>query len=199
MDMSQDVLQSLVWADYRLAVLFTVILPLILLIWAFVQKSDSIQHLLLIYWRVASLLMITVYLLIGNLPLSFIASLMAAVLIPLSLWFWIDLNDEIEDQPMKPLKLAFLAWRWAVTVYSAVGAIVTLPFLQCAISKQQLATPFCQVWREPPLMYKEYFHAGSTNSYLGLFGIIGLMIYVAYLAYFVFVRLSKQGRSAIQQ
>ena len=97
-------LENFVWADYRLAVLFTVFLPLILLIWAFVQKNESIQRLLTIYWRVASLLMITVYLMIGGLTFSFITGLMARILIPLSLWFWEDLNEEIREQPNSALR-----------------------------------------------------------------------------------------------
>ncbi len=35
-----------IWTDYRLAVLFMVVIPLILLIWAFVQKVEGIQRLL---------------------------------------------------------------------------------------------------------------------------------------------------------
>jgi hypothetical protein len=197
--MSQDLLQSLVWMDYRLAVLFTVILPLVLLIWAFVQKMDAMQHLLIIYWRVASLLMITVYLLIGNLPISMMASLLARVLIPVGLWFWVDLNEEIDDFPATPLKLTFTSWRWAVSVYCTLGAIATIPLLQCSLSREAFAAPFCQVWRQPPLLYKEYFHAGSAPGFLGFLGIVGLIAYVLYFGYFVLVRLGKQGRSAIQQ
>ena len=33
---------------------------------------------------------------IGGFGISFISSLMARILIPISLWFWVDLNDEIE-------------------------------------------------------------------------------------------------------
>lgn len=197
--MSQKILESLVWMDYRLAVLFTVFIPLTLLVWAVVQKAEAIQHVLVIYWRVASLLMVTVYLLIGNLPISFLSAFMARVLIPVSLWFWVDLNEEIEEQRFSPLKLAFNAWRWAVTVYSALGAIAQLSTLQCGISRAAFEGAFCQTWRNPPLLYKQIFHAGSTEGYLGLFGIIGLIIYLLYLTYFVFFRLSRQGRSAIQQ
>ena len=75
--MSQPLLQSLIWTDYRLAVLFTVILPLLLLIWAFAQKAEAIQRLMMIYWRVSSLLAITVYLLIGSHPIGFITGLFA--------------------------------------------------------------------------------------------------------------------------
>ncbi|MBD3882638.1 DUF3177 family protein [Phormidium tenue FACHB-886] len=197
--MSQDLLRSLVWMDYRLAILFTVILPLVLLIWAAVQKAEAIQRLLIIYWRVASLLAITVYLMIGNLPVSFVASVLARLLIPVSLWFWVDLNDEIQDQRRSRLKLVFTAWRWAVSVYCVLGAVATIPFLQCALSRETFATPFCQVWLDPPFGYKAFFHAGSKPEFLGFLGIVALGIYVLYLGYFVLVRLGKQGRSATEQ
>ncbi|TAE55149.1 MAG: DUF3177 family protein [Nostocales cyanobacterium] len=187
-----------VWMDYRLALLFTLLIPVILLIWAFVQKSDAIQRLLTIYLRVASLAAFTVYLFIGGLPISFISALMARILIPISLWFWVDLNDEIEYLPKSPLKLMFTSWRWAMTVYSVLGAISLLPFLSCTFSETAFKTPFCAVWREAPLMFKDYFHYNSKPGFLGFLGIIGLVIYVAYLSYFVFVKLGKHGRSATQ-
>lgn len=197
--MSQQLLQSLVWMDYRLAVLFTVLLPLILLIWAFVQQSEAIQRLLIIYWRVASLLAITVYLMIGNVPLSFISGILARILIPVSLWFWVDLNEEIDEQRQTPLKLSFTAWRWAVSFYSLLGAIASIPFLQCAFSTTTFQTSFCQAWLQPPLGYKNLIHAGYTNGFLGFLGVTGLIIYLLYFGYFVLVRLAKQGRSAVEQ
>lgn len=192
-----ELLQSLVWMDYRLAVLFTVVLPLILLVWAFVKKSEGLQLLLTIYWKVASLLMITVYLMIGGFSIGFISGLMARILIPLSLWFWEDLNEEIREQPNSLLRFAFVSWRWAVTIYNSIGAIAVAFFLPCAFSREQLSSVQCQTWLEPPLLYKAYFHADYTNGFLGFFGIVGLIIYMAALGYFVFVRLRRQGRSAI--
>lgn len=197
--MSQELLRSLVWMDYRLAVLFTVLLPLVLLIWAFVQKAESIQRLLIIYWRVASLLAITVYLMIGGLPVSFVSGILARLLIPLSLWFWVDLNEEIEDQSKSPLKLAFTSWRWAVSIYCLLGAIASIPFLQCAISTETFDSPFCQVWLDPAFGYKNLFHAASKPEFLGFLGIVALVTYVLYLGYFVLVRLGKQGRTAVGQ
>ncbi len=194
---SPSTLARVVWTDYRLAVLFTVFLPLILLVWAFVQKAEAIQRLLGIYWKVASLLMITVYLMIGGFTFSFLAGLMARVLIPLSLWFWEDLNEEIREQPHSPLRFAFIAWRWAVTVYNAAGAVLVAFFLPCAFSKTRFAGEACQTWLQPPLMYKNIFHGGYTNGFLGFFGVLGLVIYLISLGYFVFVRLGRQGRSAM--
>jgi hypothetical protein len=190
-------LEKFVWADYRIAVLFTVFLPLILLIWAFVQKNESIQRLLTIYWRVASLLMITVYLMIGGLTFSFLTGLMARILIPLSLWFWEDLNEEIREQPNSPLRFVFVAWRWAVSLYSFAGALFFAFYIPCAFSRGQFAGAACQTWLQPPLLYKEILHGGYTNGFLAFFGIVGLLIYLLILGYFVFVRLGRQGRSAM--
>jgi hypothetical protein len=191
--------RPLVWMDYRLAVLFMVFIPLVLLIWAFVQKAEAIQRLLTIYWRVSSLLMIALYLLIAALPAGFIADLMARILIPISLWFWVDLNEEIEDQPQGALKFSFNSWRWAISIYSLVGALAQIPSLQCAVSKNVITSSFCRTFLEPPLLFKEYFHANSTPQSLGFIGIVALIVYLSCLIYFVFVKLGKQGRSAIQQ
>lgn len=190
-------LRSLIWLDYRLAVIFTVILPLILLLWALVQKAEAIQRLLTIYWRVSSLLIISVYLLIAAFPVGFVSGIMARILIPISLWFWVDLNEEIADRSAGGLTLSFNAWRWAVSVYCLIGAIATTPFLQCAISASAVSTSFCRAFLEPPLLFKEYFHPNSQPGFLGFLGMVGLIFYVGCLVYFVFFKLSKQGRSAL--
>lgn len=185
--------------DYRLAILFVVIIPLILLVWAFVKGAEAIQRLLIIYWRVASLLGITVYLMIASWPIAFVSGFLSRILIPLSLWFWIDINEEIDDQPQRPLKLALTAWRWAITIYCAIGALGQIPFLSCAFSQGAISTPFCAVWSEPPLLYKQYFHGSYTPQFLGFLGMVGLLIYLLYFSYFVLIRLGKQGRSAMEQ
>ena len=191
--------RSLVWIDYRLALLFTVFIPLTLLIWSWAKKSEAISRLMTIYWRVASLLAITVYLMIAGLSIGFITSLLAKILIPVSLWFWADLNEEIRESPKRSLHLGFTAWRWAVSLYCAIGAVVQLWYVRCAFSPELLNGPACQAWMEPSLVFKDYIHAGLTRGFLGFWGIMGLVIYAAYLGYFVLVKLGRQGRSAISQ
>jgi Protein of unknown function (DUF3177) len=44
-----DLLRSLVWTDFRLAVFFGVLCPLGLLVWAIAKRAKSITHLLIIY------------------------------------------------------------------------------------------------------------------------------------------------------
>lgn len=191
--------RPLIWMDYRLAVLFMVVIPLILLVWVFVQKAEAMQRLLTIYWRVASLLVITVYLFIAALPVGYLTALIARILIPISLWFWVDLNEEIEDQPNQVLKITFNSWRWAITLYSILGAIAQIPNLQCAFVANVTSLPLCQAWLEPSLLFKEYFHHNSRAGFLGFLGIIGLILYVLCLAYFVIFKLGKQGRTAVRQ
>ena len=191
----------LVWMDYKLAVLFNVLLPLILLIWAFVQKNEAMQRLLIIYWRVASLLAIAVYLMIAAIPIGFITGAIARILIPISLWFWRDINEEINDLPARPLKLALTSWRWAITVYSSLGILAQIPFLKCGFSSKEsiLNNPFCRVWLDAPWSYKEIIHPHIGNQgFLGFLGIVGLIAYVLSLGYFVFFKLVKEGRSAME-
>jgi hypothetical protein len=191
--------RSLVWTDYRLALLFAVFIPLTLLIWSWVEKSEAISTLLTIYWRVASLLAVTVYLMIGGFSFSFLTGLLAKLLIPVSLWFWVDLNEEIREQPKRALNLGFNAWRWAITIYCAIAAIAQLAFIRCAFSGAAFKSETCQAWLEPSLMFKSAIHSGLTDGFLGFWGLVGLVIYGLYLGYFVMVKLGRQGRSALNQ
>ncbi|MDJ0555248.1 MAG: DUF3177 family protein [Microcoleaceae cyanobacterium MO_207.B10] len=191
-------LEIFVWMDYRLAVLFTVVLPLVLLIWAFVNQSEAIQRLLIIYWRVSCLLAITVYLMIAAVPIAFVTSLTARLLIPITLWFWVDLNEEIQELQNSPLKASFTSWRWAATIYNSIGTLVQIPFLVCAFKprNQLLTAPFCNVWLDPPWLFKQIFHPDWPEEFLGFLGFAGLIIYTIFLVYFVLVKLQRQGRSA---
>lgn len=192
--------RPLVWMDYRLGVLLAVIFPLVLLIWSLFKRQEAMQRLLIIYWRVASLLMITVYLLIPGWKIGFFTAFAARILIPFSLWFWVDLNEEISDLHQSTLRLVFRSWRWAITIYCLLGAIANALFLPCGWSDQSLNTPACQVWLEAPLLYRQLLHSEPGNEgVLGFFGALGLIVYLIYLAYFVLIRLGKQGRSAMEQ
>jgi hypothetical protein len=190
-----------IWTDYRLALLFTVLVPLVLLIWSFIKQSEGIYQLMVIYWRVASLLGITVYLLIGALPIGFLSGWLARILIPVALWFWIDLNEEIRDMPNTALKTAATAWRWAVTAYCAIGALFQIPSLRCAfISHLQLKSDAaCSLWLQAPWHYRELFHGATKPWFLGTLGIIGLVIYGLAIGYFVVFRMAKVKRSAMGQ
>ncbi|MCX5927729.1 MAG: DUF3177 family protein, partial [Cyanobium sp. LacPavin_0920_WC12_MAG_63_22] len=124
--------RSLVWLDVRLAMLFSVGLPLVLLIWASVRKEGSLVRLLGIYWKVASLLLLATLLLTDRRPLGFVVLLLAQLLVVLCVWFWVDLNEELADlPPWRPLPLTLRIWRWSLTVWAVLGALLTATALGC--------------------------------------------------------------------
>jgi len=196
--MAAEGLVTWVWTYYRLAVVFYVFAPLGLLVWAWSQRARAIVTLLRIYWQVASLLMITVYLMIAALPVSFFTSWLAQMLLPVCLWFWLDVNEEIAERPGWLARVTNL-WRWLVTWMAALGSVLMVPFLGCGLRSTNalLADEQCRVWLEAPWGYRELFHRGTSPADLGFWGIVGLVVYGFCLAYFLLVRLAKQGRTAL--
>lgn len=197
--MNEELLKQLVWMDYRLAFVIGAIAPLILLIWAVTKKKEAIYKLLIIYWRVASLMLIAIYLLVPGWEAGFLSGIGVRILIPLTLWFWVDLNEEIRDYLPSLLKFVFAAWRWAATIYFTLSAIASFYFIPCGLSGSS-ANSFCTIWQEVPWAYRASIHSEPGNAgILGFFGAMGLCFYLLYFVYFLLVRLGKQGRSALEQ
>ena len=195
--------RTLVWLDYRLAAVFAVGLPLVLLLWAALQQERALVRLMGIYWKVASLLLITVLLLTDNRPLGYLLALLAQLLVVVSVWFWVDLNEELADlPPWRPLPYAVRAWRWGLSVFGVLGAGLSALALDCAGGG--VTRPLCRVWLEAP----DDLHGGVAGVFRFLFGgnwtgaIAAFAGYVALVAYSVgllqwlLVRLPKQGRVA---
>lgn len=197
--MTFELLRTLVWTDYRLAVLLTVLLPLGLIIWAFMKNAQAISMVLIIYWRVASLLLITAYLLMAENVIGFVTGLVALVLIPLSLWFWVDLNEEIDDR-QGMLKICFSAWRWATTFFCGLAFALQAPYLNCVFSAAAKTSDECQIWMLPSIGFGSIFHSDlgdpKVAGRLGFVALMGLVIYGLYFLNFVTLRLAKKGRSA---
>merc|ERR1712010_265998 len=81
-------------------------LPLVLLVWATWSREPVVQRLMGLYWKVASLMAISLLLLTDERPIGFVTALVAPVLMTMSVWFWVDLNEELADQPLwRPLPL----------------------------------------------------------------------------------------------
>ena len=79
--MPLPLLRSLIWLDYRLALLFAVGLPLVLLIWALARREQALVRLLTLYWPVSSLLGSTVLLMMDGMLLAFFTSPLANLFI----------------------------------------------------------------------------------------------------------------------
>lgn len=195
--MDSTLIRQLVWLDYRLALLFIVFVPFGLMCWAFRTNSEAIKRSLLLYWRVASLVLITIYLAIGNLGISFISGIIAEILIILALWFWQDLNEDIEAS-RKSLKPIYLGWRWATTAYCSLSVVFRLFFANCAFVKFDQLSDNCKIWFEPPLSFSNVFHHGVPVENLTFVGAVGGIIYALYLFSFLAFSLPKTGRIAFR-
>ena len=195
--------RTLVWLDYRLAAVFAVGLPLVLLLWAAWKQEQALVRLMGIYWKVASLLLITVLLLTDNTPLGYLLAFLAQLLVVVSVWFWVDLNEELDDlPPWRPLPFAIRAWRWGLSVYGVLGALLSALALDCV--RGGVTRPICRVWLEAP----DDLHGGAASVFNFLFGgswtgvIAAFVGYVALVGYgvgllqWLLVRLPKQGRVA---
>jgi hypothetical protein len=195
--------RTLVWLDYRLAAVFAVGLPLVLLVWAAWKREQALVRLMGIYWKVASLLLITVLLLTDNKPLGYLLAFLAQLLVVLSVWFWVDLNEELDDlPPWRPLPFAVRSWRWGLSVFGVLGSLLSARALDCV--RGGVTRPVCRVWLEAP----DDLHGGVARFFNFVFGgswtgtIAAFVGYVALVAYgvgalqWLLVRLPKQGRVA---
>ncbi len=195
--------RTLVWLDFRLAVVVTVGLPLVLLLWAALRREGALVRLLGIYWKVASLLAIAVLLLVDARPLAYPLLVVAKLLMVAAVWFWVDLNEELADlPPWRPLPLTVRAWRWALTGFGVLGAALAASASTCGLG--QLQRPFCQVWLEAPRrlhtlvarLFSFIFGADLTPTLTAFIGYLALVAFVVGLLQWLLVRLPRQGRVA---
>jgi hypothetical protein len=196
--------RSLVWLDLRLAVLFSVGVPLVLLVWAALRRESALVRLLSIYWKVASLLLIADLLLSDRRPVGFAVLLLAKLLVVVSVWFWVDLNEELADlPPWRPLPLTVRIWRWGLSFWGVVAAVFSVTALGC-MDPARMDGPRCAVWLQPPFELHQHLETvfdfvfgGQWSPGVAAFiGYVGLLAYVVGLLQWLLVRLPKYGRVA---
>ncbi len=194
--------RSLVWLIYRLGATFAFGLPLVLYIWAGIKKESSIKRLLSIYWKASSLIVISMLLLTGKSPIGYLTTFLSPLIIFTSVWFWIDLNEELQELPPKQ-SLGFLlkALRWSISIFCCFYLAISFLSIDC-ISNQEIS--YCKYWREAPLGLNEIiknifsfvFGASWTETLSSFIGYLALIIYLVGLIQWVVTRLPKQGRIA---
>lgn len=195
--------RSLVWLDVRLGVLFAVGVPLVLLVWSVARHQPALIRLMGLYWKVSSLLMIALLLLVDRRPSGYLLLVLAPLLILASLWFWVDLNEELADMPpWRPLPLTVRIWRWSLSVLALFSAGLGITALPCMAS--QPGPAFCQAWLEAPRglnnavdkVFDFVFGADWNPGVAAFLGYLALVAYVVGLLQWLLVRLPRQGRVA---
>jgi hypothetical protein len=196
--------RSLVWLDVRMGVLFSLGVPLVLLVWAALRREQSLVRLLGLYWKVASLLLVANLLLTDRRPIGFVLLVIAPLLVVASLWFWVDLNEELADlPPWRPLPLTTRIWRWSLTLWALLSAGFSVTALGCLDAGARAAAR-CSVWMEAPIglhghlerVFGFVFGGQWTPAVAAFIGYLGLVAYVVGLFQWLLVRLPRLGRVA---
>ena len=200
--MNELTYRALVWLTYRLAATFAVGVPLVLLIWSAWRREPLVLRMLGIYWKVASLMAISLLLLTDQRPLGYAMAVAAPVLMVISLWFWVDINEELADQPSwRPLPLVVKVWRWAFSGFGLLSLGMSVTGLGCM---QQLQSPACLAWLEAPqgihglaaTVFNFLFGGLWTEAVAAFVGYVALVAYLAGLLQWLMVRLPRYGRVA---
>ena len=199
---SEPWVRSLVWTDFRVAVALFVVAPFALLAASVAARvprtpddrstsAETVLRLMTSYWQASSLLLLTVALNVQEANLGVFCGLAAQAMIVVSLWWWSDLDEELDAAP---LSRAFRAWRLPASVAAAGGVVVQLPFQGCVGAESLAGDAFCAPWLEPPK-----FAAGlvglDASPALGAVADIGCVLYFAVLSYYAAVLLPAVGRS----
>lgn len=171
--------ETLVRADFIVAVGLLVIAPLVLLLAS--VRVPPVRSRLLVYWRTSALLGITVYLWIGEQPMGFVTGFAARALIPLALWR----GDALRVLRGHPLPAGpdwrprlYRHWWTAVVAYNLVGLAYMLPLLSCAMTG---TGALCEAWYGPPQQYAQWIHPTVEPIWLARYGWVALGVYAAYL------------------
>ena len=194
--------RTLVWLTYRLGATIALGLPLVLLIWAGVRRDPALVRLLSIYWKVASLLAISVLLLTDQRPIGYVTALLAPLLMAGSVWFWVDLNEELADSPPgRALPMTVRIWRWSLTLFSVFAVGMSGSALGCA---RALQSAECKIWLEAPRglhrvaerLFDFVFGGQWTEAVAAFVGYVALVAYAVGLLQWLLVRFPRQGRVA---
>ena len=194
--------QILVWLSYRIAATFAFGLPLFLLIWAKISKIRSIDRLLSIYWKVSSLYAINILFLSGENQLGQLISFISPILMCFSIWFWIDLNEEIEEMPSyNPISLTTRVWRWTLSFWCILNTGLHIYSWKCLNSINE---NYCDTWREIPynsfittkIIIKFILDGNWTTAFATFFAYLALILYLIGLLQWLIMQLPKNGRFA---
>ena len=194
--------QTLVWLSYRLAATFAFGLPVFLFIWARVSNSSSIDRLLSIYWKVSSLYAINILFLSGESQLGQLISLLSPLIMVTSIWFWVDLNEEIyEMYKYNPISLTTRIWRWSLSFWAIFNTGLHIFSWRCLNS---INGNYCDIWREIPYnsfvmtktIIKFILDGNWTATLATFFAYLALILYLVGLLQWLLIQLPKNGRFA---
>lgn len=210
--------RGLVWTDFRVAVAFFVVIPLLLLAWAVALRvpptiggdndndnddprppiAETVLRIMTSYWQASSLLLLTVLLNVQESRTGVFTGLLAQAMIVVSLYWWQDLGDELDEEASsssrEPIYEAFSVWRTLAGAAASVGVLIQLPFQGCLAVPSLSGDAVCAPWLEPPRFAAGLVGDGLSPTTLGTVAAAGCSLYALVAAYYVVVLLPSVGR-----
>ena len=173
--------QISIWLSFQLSIIFLIGIPVTLFFWSIKKRNKAVNKLLSIYWKISLLFFISLLLLIGKYNYALLVTNISTVLITISVWFWNDINDELQEYEFTyPLTTTTKVWRWSLTFISLNFLVQSLQNFSCLSSINSVA---CEIWLQPSsnfyIIIKNFFNfffgANFTQpiaKFLGLFSLL---------------------------
>ena len=163
---------------------------------------SSIDRLLSIYWKVSSLYAINLLFLSADSQLGQLISFVSPILMVGSIWFWVDLNEEINEMFIyNPISLTTRIWRWTLSLWAILNTLLHLFSWRCLNS---ISGNYCDTWREIPynsfittkLIIKFILGGNWTTAFASFFAYLALTLYLIGLVQWLIIQFPKNGRFA---
>tara|TARA_B100000214_G_C23674312_1_gene493430 strand:+ start:73 stop:456 length:384 start_codon:yes stop_codon:yes gene_type:complete len=124
------------------------------------------------------------------------------MLMVISVWFWVDLNEEIEEMSIyKPIVLATKIWRWTLSFWGILNTGLHISSWRCLTSINE---KYCDVWREIPhnsfittkVIIKFILDGNWTTGFATFFAYLAFILYLIGLLQWLIMQFPKNGRFA---
>ena len=129
-------------------------------------------------------------------------SVIAPILMVCSIWFWSDLNEEIDEMPVyKPIALTTRIWRLTLSFWFILNTSLHIFSWRCFNSINE---NYCDTWREIPLslfmttkvLIKFVLDGNWSPGFATFFAYLALILYLIGLLQWLIIQLPRNGRFA---
>ena len=190
------------WITFQLSSVFIVGVPLSIFIWSIKKRNKAIEKLLIIYWKISILFLISLLLFIGGVDFSLLILIISTSLMTISVWFWNDINRELQGYKITNVLITTTkSWRWGLTFISISFFIQSFQEMPCLNSINSFE---CLKWSEPSKnlsklinqLFNFLFGANFTEPIAKFVGLFALLIYILGLLQWLIIKFPRSGRNS---
>ena len=190
------------WITFQLSSVFIIGVPLSIFIWSIKKRNKAIEKLLIIYWKISILFLISLLLFIGGVDFSLLILIISTSLMTISVWFWNDINRELQGYKITDILITTTkSWRWGLTFISISFLIQSFQDIACLNSINSFE---CLKWSEPSKnlsklinqLFNFLFGANFTEPIAKFVGLFALLIYILGLLQWLIIKFPRSRRNS---